>query len=77
MLEEMPTKRCMEFGAGSNSHPMTKNQLQWLTKAITNASNVVALAMCMSNQEQFTTISLKLDSIFVFVLKATPKKDVM
>ena len=39
-LEELRTKICMEFDISSNSHLVMDNQLQWLIKDITDATDV-------------------------------------
>ena len=48
-LEEMHTKRHMEFDTGSSSHSIMENQIQQLIKAIIDASDVAAQAMHVSS----------------------------
>ena len=77
MLEELRTKICMDFDLRSSFHSMMENQLQWLIKAITEASDAKVKYMHVSTQGGFIAISVKLDSIFATVSKVTPEKAAM
>ena len=49
MLEELRTNIHMEFDIDSSSHLVMENQLQWLIKAITDATDAAAQNMHMSS----------------------------
>ena len=51
-----------------------ESQLQWIIKYVTDSSDAMTQAMHQSNQEGFSTVRAKLDSIYDVVSKTTPER---
>ena len=62
---------------GSHTQLGMKDQLEPLIKAVTDSSKATMKMRQESNHEEFVVVRDKLNSIYDFISRKTPKNDVM